>query len=500
MRLVSLRSLAVILISFLSLPLFAASDRWYNSETGQATERALGLYAAIVLADQHGLESDDLKVRLQQAQTVNDVDKAHNEVLDSLIRRFSVGQVPTSVDPLWHYPEQQLDLDAVRARVLAEPALLPALEALVPQHPDYLGLVKAYADQRVLIGSEPSQLAFTAYFKPGDMHADIALVRERLDWLSYEASDEVSDLAPRLYGEQLAAQVRLFQADHGLETDAVIGPDTLRWLNYSASDRVELLAAVLERWRWLPRDFGERYLLVSIPGFEVRYFTQGKLAERHISISGRPARPTRSFQARVEQLVVNPNWTVPRRILMRDLVPKILANPQYLSTQGMQAERLIAGRWQPASNDSIDWKTLEWGDTDVRLVQAPGSSNALGQVKFHMPNSHAIYLHDTPSKELFADASRAFSSGCIRVQGVADLARTLMSGNTEKFEASLLQSETRWLRLPQSVPVFLIYNRAWLDIDGRLQLRDDIYKADRDLIASMENSESKLKNAQLAQR
>ena len=122
MRHVSLRFLAGSLIALLSLPLSAASDRWYNSETGQVTERALGLYAAIALADQHGLESDDLKVRLQQTQTVNDVDKAHNEVLDSLIRRFSVGQVPTSIDPLWHYPEKLLDLDAVRRSVLAAPA------------------------------------------------------------------------------------------------------------------------------------------------------------------------------------------------------------------------------------------------------------------------------------------------------------------------------------------------------------------------------------------
>ncbi len=500
MRRSALRCFIVTIFSLLSVQLFAASDRWYNAETGQVTERALGLHAAIILGDQHGLESADLKLRLQQAQTLNEVDQAHSDVLDSLIRRFSVGQVPTSIDPLWHYPEQSLDLAAVRASVLAAPALLPALESLLPQHPDYLGLVKAYAQQRELIGSEPAQLPFTAYFKPGGLHEDILLVRERLDWLGYEASDEISDLAPRLYDEQLAANVRLFQADHGLETDAVIGPDTLEWLNYSASDRVELLAAVLERWRWLPREFGERYLLVSIPGFEVRYFNQGELAERHISISGRPARPTRSFQATVEQLVVNPNWTVPRRILMRDLVPKILANPQYLSTQGMQAERLVAGRWQAVPNESIDWAALEWGDTDVRLVQAPGNNNALGQVKFHMPNSHAIYLHDTPSKELFADASRAFSSGCIRVEGVTDLARTLLMGNTEKFEASLLQPETRWLRLPQSVPVFLVYNRAWLDVDGRLQLRDDIYKADRELIASMVGNESKLKNTQLVQR
>ena len=474
----------------------AASGRWYDQTTGQVTEQALGLYAAVVLAERHAIDAEDLKLRLQQAQTVDAVDRAHDYVLDELISRFSLGQLPTSIDPLWHYPERELDLNLLRERVLQAPSLLSALEALLPTHSDYLKLLELY-EQQPLASQEPEKLEFTALFRPGEVHTDIKLVRERLDWLGYAARDAVSDLAPRLYDEALAEQVRLFQSDHGLEMDAIIGPDSLSWLNYSASDRQKLLAVVLERWRWLPRDLGEEYLLVSIPGFEVRYFTKGGLAERHSSISGRPSRPTRSFMANLEHFVVNPRWTVPRRILMRDIVPKISADFSYLENQNMQAQRLIDGHWVDVANTSIDWESLSWDDQDLRLVQAPGQKNALGQIKFHMPNSHAIYLHDTPSKELFSEASRAYSSGCIRVEGVADLARTLMHESAGQLDALLTQDETKWLRLPKAIPVYLFYNRAWVDSDGRLQLRDDVYKADRQLIASIE---SKLKNTQLVQR
>lgn len=473
-----------------------SSMLWYDSSTNKVTERALGLYAAMQLAQHHAIETEDLKLTLQRADSVDEVDAAHTSVLDQLITRFSLGQLPTSADPLWDYPEPDFDLLKLRYDILSAPALLPALAALLPRHSDYQALVELYHKQPSTL-TEPDKLEFRGFFKPGQMHKDIRLVRERLSWLGYPAKDEVTELAPRLYDEVLAGQIRQFQADHGLEADAIIGPNTLSWLNYSSADRKALIAAVLERWRWLPRDLGENYLLVSIPGFEVRYFDKGKLAERHISISGRPSRPTRSFRAQVEQFVVNPTWTVPRRILMRDLVPKILANPDYLTQQGMQAERLYGDLWQPVANDSIDWATLGWDDKDVRLVQAAGEKNALGQIKFHMPNSHAIYLHDTPSKELFADASRAFSSGCIRVEGIADLAKTLMRERVDLLESSLTQSETQWLRLPKSIPVYLVYNRAWVDSHGRLQLRDDVYNADSQLLAVLG---SKLKNAQLAER
>jgi len=489
----------VILLSvcLLLAPLTAHSSMlWYDSSSDMVTERALGLYAAVLLAQHHAIETEDLKLTLQRADSIDEVDAAHTRVLDQLITRFSLGELPTSIDPLWDHPEPDFDLIKLRHEILSAPALLPALEVLLPRHSDYQALVDLYHKQPST-QTEPDKLEFRGFFKPGQVHQDIRLVRERLSWLGYPALDAVSELVPRLYDDLLVEQIRKFQGDHGLDTDAIIGPQTLRWLNYSAGDRRALIAAVLERWRWLPRELGEEYLLVSIPGFEVRYFDRGELIESHISISGRPSRPTRSFVAQLEQFVINPDWTVPRRILMRDLVPKILADPNYLTQQGMQAERLFGDRWQAVENDEINWAAISWDDKDVRLVQAPGEKNALGQIKFHMPNSHAIYLHDTPSKELFADASRAFSSGCIRVEGVTELAKRLMHGDIEQLELSLAQTETRWLRLPKPIPVYLFYNRAWVDSNGRLQLRDDVYDADRQFFA---RSRIKLNNSQLAER
>ena len=468
---------------------------WFSA-SGQLSERALGLYAAIELAEKNRIAVDDLRSQLQGTLTLEQFEQAHFSVLEQLIKRFSIGQISQGIDPLWKHPAPLFDLQTVRAEILASSSLFTALADRLPKHADYIALLSAYEKLRSL-DAEPPKVVFVDYLKQGDVQPTIAQVRARLSWLGYAATDAVSELAPNLYDQQLAQQVRLFQNDHGLDQDAVIGPDTLRWLNLAADERRTIITTVLERWRWLSRDLGQEYLLVNIPGFEVQYFAESRPVQRYTSISGRPTRPTSSFSARIEQLVVNPDWTVPKRILLRDLVPKILSSSDYLEQQGMQAQRLIAGRWQTVANDSVNWQALTWSDQDIRVQQAPSAHNALGQIKFHMPNAHAIYLHDTPSKSLFSDTSRAFSSGCIRVKGVADLARTLMHEKSTQLEQSLLQTETQWIRLPNPVPVYLVYNRAWVDAKGHLQFRDDIYNADKALSKALK---SMLKNSHLAER
>lgn len=497
MKSVGYGTILALSLFFVSVNISANEESIWFAPSGKLSERALGLYTALELAEHNLIATDDLRALLDAAKTLDQIDRAHFSVLDDLIKRFSMGQVEPSVDPLWHYPLPMIDLLQARTEILSSPTFLSALSNRLPQHPDYKALVEAYSEQADLDTDEPPKIEFVGYLKQGITHQTIAQVRERLTWLGYPVTDAVSVMVPSLYDLQLAEQVRHFQHDHGLDEDEVIGPDTIRWLNFSAADRRAIIAAVLERWRWLPRNLGSEYILVSIPGFEVQYFSEGLLKQRYTSITGRPARPTHSFTAQIEQLVVNPDWTVPRRILMRDLVPKINANPDYLKSQKMQAQRLINGGWQDVENNSIAWDQLSWDDRDIRLVQTPGEHNALGQIKFHMPNEYAIYLHDTPSKNLFDEVSRAYSSGCVRVKGVADLARILMHERSELLEQSLLQKNTQWVRLPKPVPAYLVYHRAWVDSDGRLQLRDDIYHSDRVLSRALAGM---MKNAHLAQR
>ena len=266
----------------------------------------------------------------------------------------------------------------------------------------------------------------------------------------------------------------------------MVGPKTLSELNQPLKQRLAQLEVNLERWRWMPRELGERYILVSPAGYFLELVENGQVSLYTKTITGRPRRPTPSFYSDLSYLTVNPDWTVPRRIMREDLLPKIRADINWLAENRVRVQLYRDGRWSYVSPEEIDWQS----PGNIRLIQAPGADNALGQLKFGMDNPYSIYLHDTPSKYLFDKPLRPFSSGCVRVEGIDQLAQRLISTSPSMqswFDAAQADGEKRIRKLPEPVPVYLVYLSAWVDPDGWAQFRPDIYGLDEQLQARLES-------------
>lgn len=244
--------------------------------------------------------------------------------------------------------------------------------------------------------------------------------------------------------------------------------------------------ATLERWRWLPESLGETYVLVNIAGFELQMVENGEEVLRKRVIVGQPFRQTPVFSDRIRYLVFNPDWTVPRTVMIQDQLPQIVRDPDYLSRLNISVYRGWGADRQKVDPLDVDWSSLNRNNFPYQLIQEPGPQNALGQVKFMFPNQYDVYLHDTPGRGLFMRSERSFSSGCIRVEQPFDLAQRLLAASPdwsrEKIDRVVLEAEPRTVLLPEPVPVHIQYWTSWVDSEGRLQFRNDLYNRDARLI------------------
>ncbi len=312
---------------------------------------------------------------------------------------------------------------------------------------------------------------------PGESHpamSRIKLLLERLGDL--EPGQEPTD---ELYSYELEPIIRHFQRRHGLQDDGVIGPRTLSWLRVSPQSRAVILARSLLR-RDIPIPDGPRYVLVNLPEYRLRVMEAGAEIFSSRVIVGQLTRQTPLLSSRIASVVLNPPWGVPRSILQKDILPKLEKDPAYL-----QKEQFDILNYQGVAVDplSIAMPAALRDGFPYQLRQRPGDHNALGRYKFYLPNNEAIYLHATPSHRLFEADKRTISSGCVRVERAPEFAALLLEGSRwspERVEQILQETKTKWLPLRQSVPIRMVYWRSWLDDEGWLQFRDDIYGLDAD--------------------
>ncbi|WP_434355232.1 L,D-transpeptidase family protein [Parasalinivibrio latis] len=282
------------------------------------------------------------------------------------------------------------------------------------------------------------------------------------------------------YSDVLVEAVVQFQSRHGLKRDGVVGPNTRYWINRSVNDRIRLLALNAERQRLWPTE-RDRIVLVNIPNYEMQFWMDRELVLGSRVIVGRPSRKTPLFNSRVDSVIFNPHWNVPAKIMHRDILPKVKKNHGFLEENNFT----VLDSW--VGGEEIPMETIDWNEMDIRrfpyrLQQAPGDLNALGRYKFNTPNKMAIYLHDTPSKGLFDRYTRAFSSGCIRVEYAEQFADMLLRySGMSVADYSYYQEvpETKAVALNKRISVYTIYQTAWVDNQGRRQFRRDIYQYDR---------------------
>lgn len=387
---------------------------------------------------------------------------------------------PRTIDPELFVERSSFDPATVLRRVAGADDIGRLLRELAPSNPIYRRLRRVLADFRELEGQGgwPS-LPAGASLREGDRGPRVAVLRERL-----EATRDITVPSdePELFDAQLAQAVRRFQRRHGLEADAVVGANTRAALNVAVAERIRQIRLNMERWRWMPDDLGEQYILVNLAGFELDVVEAGSVVLHMRVIVGTPYRRTPVFSGRMTYLDFNPTWTVPPRIARLDVLPKLRENPAYLAAENM---RVYSG-WSPAARpldpQEIDWSAVDPRRMPYRFVQLPGRNNALGRVKFMFPNRFHVYLHDTPARALFSRTVRSFSSGCIRVERPLELAEYLLADDPRwtrvRIEEAIASGKTVTVPLPRPVTVHLTYSTVWIGEGGTVHFRNDIYGRD----------------------
>ncbi|MGO4403194.1 murein L,D-transpeptidase [Bosea sp. RAF48] len=322
-------------------------------------------------------------------------------------------------------------------------------------------------------GGWPKVPGSASALKPDSQGADVIALKQRL-----LAS---GDLAPEAmagdsYDAVVTEAVKRFQRRHGLSDLGTVGRLTLKAMNTPVEARLNQLTATLERLKGNGFNFASRYVVVNIPGASVEAVENGTVAQRHLAIVGRPDRPSPVIQANITSVNLNPYWTVPMSIVKADVIPHMRKDPGFIAKSNM---KLLGAENKEIDPKSVNWSTLTNPYFYVR--QEPGPTNSLGQLKIDMPNSDAVYMHDTPKKTLFRNDVRFNSSGCARIEGVRDLAAWLLEGsewNRQAIEDEIAKGERKNIPLKKSVPVAWVYLTGWQGADGQVQFRDDIYGLD----------------------
>ena len=402
------------------------------------------------------------------------------------------GQVnPETFDPEWIADRRGADMASVLQDALNSGNIFESLRSLWPEHEGYIRLYETYNQYLLLLenGAKWPLIAPGPKMELGDRHDRVAMLRARL-------ADE-----PELQGEFLAGETDLFdkslkmavldfQSRHGLDVDGVVGPATLAVLNTSLEEKVERIRLNLERWRWLPEDLGFRNVQVNIADFHLKVVEQEQTILEMRIIVGKDYRQTPVFSDKISYMVLNPSWYVPQSIAVKDKLPLIQKNPGYLVQQKMR----VFSSWKADAKEinpyDIDWRNVTNSNFYYKLRQDPGPNNALGRIKFMFPNRFNVYLHDTPSRELFNKTTRTFSSGCIRIQNPEELALYLLEDDPrwdrEKFRKALDTMKEQSIILSSPVPVHLLYWTVFVDDDGVVQFRNDIYGRDAQLAKALE--------------
>ncbi len=402
----------------------------FNAVWNDSTARAL--VAMTEDAESHGLDPADYLVTQLKAlpplSTLSGPPRADADLLltEALLRfayhcRF--GKVdPSSIETTWNYSRSvgadgpfaaldrilhAQDFSGQFAQEIGHGAVYEAMRALLAR---YRGFA-ASADRWPTV-------AQGAPIKPNTKDPRVPVLRARLNAEGYQAGEAASTGAD-LFDPTLLGAVQAFQRSHGLGDDGVVGKGTVEELNVPAKDRVDQIRLNLERLRWVLIDRTPRFIGVNIAGYHVYYVENSKATWTTRAVVGKPYRKTPVFRAEMKYLVLNPDWTVPPTILRKDVLPKMAKDPSYLADHNMD---VVDKSGRAVDPKSVDWKRYPAATFPYIIRQRPGPTNSLGLVKFIFPNPHFVFLHDTPSRDLFEKTDRSFSSGCIRIENPLDLA------------------------------------------------------------------------------
>lgn len=308
----------------------------------------------------------------------------------------------------------------------------------------------------------------------GFRHPSITALRQRL---KLGGDLDVNAGATDVFDTYVEAAVRRFQARHGVRVDGVVREATFHALNIPADVRLNQLQTNVVRLRGFNTKRENRFVVCNIPAAQIEAIENGVALSRHTAVVGKPDRASPELNSRIVEINFNPFWTVPVSLVRRDLIPRMQAEPDYLTRYRI---RIFDPRGQELTASQINWYSQE--AVNYRFKQDPGSFNSLGSIRINFPSPHGVYMHDTPDKNLFGEGFRFHSSGCVRVQNVRELVTWLLAGtpgwSRDEIDQVIRSGERKDARLRPPVPLHWVYITAWVTPDGVVQFRDDIYNRD----------------------
>ena len=387
---------------------------------------------------------------------------------------------PNRIAEYYDFKRKTVNLGGALKVIEASPDIAAYLESRTPMNEQFAALQREYVRLKGMSDGDEARIVIApgTLLKPGNSNPELANViaaiqKRASDTLKVDHSVTLAayDGTPE-YTPDLVGVVKAFQAEKGLKPDGIVGAGTIRALmgGDGTATKMHKIKVAMEQLRWLPRELGSRYVFINQPAFTAYYHNNNAEEFSMRVVVGSPRNQTFFFQDEIELVEYNPYWGVPRSIIVNEMLPKLRADPSYLDRLGYETS--INGR--QISSSSIDWGTTD--AVDVR--QPPGRGNALGQLKIMFPNSHAIYMHDTPQKKFFERDMRALSHGCVRLSDPKKMAAAVMNLSVPEVEAAIATGQNRQVKVPEKLPVYVAYFTAFPNKDGVVQYFDDVYGRD----------------------
>ena len=384
----------------------------------------------------------------------------------------------------WVLHRPSADASKILSKVAFGSSLKKELNSALPTAYHYAELknfLNKYLEIRQNGGWQSVVLSSTK-LKPNRYDNGIDTLRQRLKVTGdYDSSATFED--GTLYDKPLQVAVKKFQKRNGLKEDGIIGKGTLEILNKTVDERITTLRLNLDRLKWLNKRDSKRHIVINIPDFQLYFEDDGEMIQTMRVVTGRPNHPTPIFSDMVEYIVLNPYWNIPKSIIQKEMIPKLLRNSNAMARQGIEIHSGWGKDAKKISGRSVNWAKYRYSNSvPFRFAQVPGKRNALGKVKFLFPNKFSVYMHDTPQKHLFRRDKRSFSHGCIRLHKPRELLKTFATFNDnvdfKQSQKRLRGKKKKYLVLNEKVPIDVVYLTSWVDYDGNLQFREDIYSYD----------------------
>ena len=465
---------------------------WIDEEV--PSERAHDLLHILEMAPYDGLNPDDYDIptirQLMESGHAGELAELDLRLSLSLMQFLSdlgSGRTePSSIDPeLFVYPQ---DIDKAKAIAAAADAenIGVFIGGYRPHQVDYWRLKGVLANYRAMArtGGWPT-IDDGPLLEEGNRSPRVAQLRKRLlrGGDLQRSGDIAAPVDPELFDSAIAEAVKRFQERHGLEQDGRVGANTLKALNMPIEERIEQLVLNLERRRWMSDKLASRYIYVNLADFHLQLIDHGEVTFDTPVVIGSLYNKTPVFSADMTHLVINPYWHVPQSIATGKLLPKARKDPDYLQKNGFDLFESWGLNAELLDSTRIDWANIDSDEFDYKLRQRPGPKNALGRLKFMLPNEYNIYLHDTPERADFDANERSFSHGCVRVADPEALAHAILQGQPDwtldQIIGAVESGERRQVNLETSLPVQITYLTAWVDGDNRVHFRNDVYGRDQ---------------------